>query len=79
MASITLTKMSARAVLNNGQDAQGNKKYTNLSLGNMSEDYWASNESSAASKLISVIGALEPCLNKTLERVELVATSGVTA
>ena len=79
MASISLYKLTSRAKLNNGQDAQGNMKYVNLSIGDMNETYWSANQSTALTSLLAVIGALEPCLNKTVEGIELVEYSNVSA
>ena len=73
MATTTLTKVSVNMKLNNGQDAQGNTKLVSLSLGSLSKDNFN------VDKALAVIGLLEPCLNKTIEAVEKVEISSITA
>lgn len=70
-----LTKRTARVSLNNGQDAQGNTKYVYDNISGLSGTAAAWDPD----KYLAIIGALEPCLNKTLEAAETVATYSIAA
>ena len=73
MAVSTLQKVSVNIKLNNGQDAQGNTKLVSISLGSLSTSGFN------ADKALTIVGLLEPCLNKTVEAVEKVEVSSLTA
>lgn len=75
MATERMTKRTARVALNNGQDASGNVKYVYDNVSGLSKTAAAWD----ADKYLAIIGALEPCLNKTLEAAETVATYSITA
>lgn len=75
MATETLSNRTARIGLDNGTDSQGNIKTVNVNIPGISprQADWD------ADKYLAVIAALAPCLSKTLERAETVATYTVTA
>ena len=73
MAKSTLKKVSVNMKLNNGQDALGNTRLVSLSLGSLDKDGFD------VDKVLTIIGLLEPCLNKTIEAVEKVEVSSITA
>lgn len=73
MANTALIKVSVRLKLENGTDAEGNIKYTNLSLGSLSKDNFD------ADKALAVKAVLAPCLSKTVGIVEMTQVSEITA
>ncbi len=73
MATTTLNKVSVVFKLENGTDAEGNIKYVDLPLGNLSTDNFD------ADKALAVKSVLAPCLSKTVGRVEMIQTSIVSA
>ncbi|MBQ7170347.1 MAG: hypothetical protein IJR63_10650 [Synergistaceae bacterium] len=73
MASTTLKKVSVNIKLDNGTDGEGNQRTVSVPLGTLSKD------SFNADKAIAIIGALEPCLSKTVYSVEKVEVSTITA
>lgn len=79
MATVTLEKVTGRLRLENGYDDYGNVKYVNQSLGDLSETYFASNPSEAATKLLAIKSTLAPCLSKTIGYLEVIETSEISA
>ena len=73
MANTLLQKVSVNIKLNNGTDADGKLRTVSVTLGNLS----ASNFD--ADKALAIITALEPCLSKTVNSVNMVQTSTITA
>lgn len=79
MATTKLLKVTARAKLENGTDSEGNMKYVNQSLGDLSESYFSSNPTEAAAKLLAIKNTLAPCLSKAISSLETVETSEISA
>lgn len=75
MATETLKSRTARMALENGTDSQGDVVLVNLSMPNMSKSASDWN----ADKLLNIVDALAPCLSKTVNTVESVATYTITA
>lgn len=75
MATEALSNRTARIGLDNGVDAEGNVKTVNVSIPGIS----ARQADWDADKYLAVVAALAPCLSKTVERAETVATYTVTA
>ncbi len=73
MANVALKKVSVNVKLNNGTDSEGNQRTVTISLGTLSKDNFN------ADKALTVIAALEPCLDKALSAVEKVEVSTITA
>lgn len=75
MATETLSARTARVALDNGTDSEGNPKTVNLTVPGISPraSDWD------ADKYLAVIAALGPCLSKTIEAAQTVATYTVTA
>ncbi|MBQ3347452.1 MAG: hypothetical protein IJG39_10230 [Synergistaceae bacterium] len=65
MARSVLEDIHVFLGLDNGTDAEGNTILLKTRLGHVSKT------SFDPDKLIAVIGALEPCLNKTIEKIEV--------
>jgi len=79
MATTSLKKVTARVKLENGSDAEGNMKYVNQSLGDLSESYFSTNPTEAAAKLLAIKNTLAPCLSKAIGSLETVETSEISA
>ena len=73
MATTTVKNVSVILKLENGTDAEGNMKYVNLSLGNLSKDTFD------ADKALAVKAVLTPCLSKEVGSVEMIQTCIVSA
>lgn len=73
MATTTLTKVSVKVKLDDGVDAKGNDKFVNVTLGTLDEDNYD------ADKCLAIVTALAPCLSKSVEVVEEVKVSTLTA
>lgn len=73
MAQEALTKRTASVKLENGTDSSGNIKYVSAALGTLSPQRWD------ADKILGIVSALAPCLNKTIGRVEGTTTFDITA
>lgn len=78
MATSTLVRLTARLKLENGTDADGNMKYVNQALGDLSESYYSSNTAEAINKLNAIRTAIGPTLSKTVGALETVATSEIS-
>jgi len=78
MATSTLKKITGRVRLENGIDDAGNYKYVNQSLGDLSEEYFATNQAAAATALYAIRTTLAPILSKTIGYLETVATSEIS-
>lgn len=78
MATSTLVRLTARLKLENGTDADGNMKYVNQALGDLSESYYSSNTAEAINKLNAIRTAIAPTLSKTVGALETVATSEIS-
>lgn len=78
MAVSTLKKLTARLKLEDGIDSQGNMKYVNQALGDLSETYYSSNTAEAINKLQAIKTAIAPTLSKTIGALESVATSEIS-
>lgn len=78
MATSTLVRLTARLKLENGTDSEGNMKYVNQALGDLSEAYYTSNTSEAINKLNAIRVAIGPTLSKTVGALETVATSEIS-
>lgn len=65
---------TARMLLNNGTDVDGNTLTVNASISNISGDEadWDGD------KLMNIVAALEPALSKAVEGVDTVVTYGIT-
>lgn len=72
MATETLKKVSAQIQLENGRDEQGNMKYVNQTIQYIGASGYDGN------KLLSVVGALGPCLAKTVGHTNAVKTYTVS-
>lgn len=66
VATETLTKRTARVALNNGTDSSGKTLVVYDNVTGLSNTASAWN----ASKYLAIVGALEPCLNKTVEDIQ---------
>lgn len=64
---------TARVVLNNGTDSQGNPLTVNLTISGLSNT--ASDWDAA--KFINILDALEPCLSKTVSDAQTVVTNSI--
>ncbi|MBQ2615650.1 MAG: hypothetical protein IJG51_08490 [Synergistaceae bacterium] len=73
MANSVLKKVSVSIKLDDGQDSQGNPKTVSVSLGSLSKN------SFDADKALAVVGALEPCLNKSISSIEKTEVSSLSA
>ena len=73
MANSEVKKVSVNVKLENGTDTSGNIKTVSLSLGTLSKDNFD------ADKALAVVSLLAPCLNKTVNAVEKVEVSTLTA
>ena len=73
MAVATLKKVSVSVKLDDGTDSQGNSKYVGVSLGDLSENNYD------ADKILAIVDNLEPCLNKSVARVEETKVNVITA
>lgn len=78
MATSSIVKITGRVKLENGTDAEGNIKYVNQSLGDLSEAYFATNPTDAVTKLWNIKTTLAPILSKTVGYLETVTTSEIT-
>ena len=73
MAAVTtLNKVSVSLKLNNGTSATGAVKTVSISLGTLKKDAFN------ADKAMAIVGALTPCLNKTLVSVNKTEVSTLT-
>lgn len=65
---------TARMLLNNGTDVDGNTLTVNAAISNISGDEsdWDGD------KLMNIVAALEPALSKAVEGVDTVVTYGIT-
>ena len=73
MATAMLKKVSVNVKLDNGTDSEGNIKTVSVSLGSLSKDNFD------ADKALAIVSQLGPCLSKTVEAVEKVEVSTLTA
>lgn len=73
MATSILKKVSVNIKLDDGTDTQGNTKTVNVSLGSLNKNTFD------ADKVIAVIGALEPCLSKSIAGIEKTEVSSLSA
>ena len=73
MANSVLKKVSVSIKLDDGQDSQGNPKTVSVSLGSLDKN------SFDADKALAVVGALEPCLNKSISSIEKTEVSSLSA
>lgn len=73
MANIVKKKISINIKLNNGTDSEGNQRTVSVPFGTLSQYNFN------ADKVLAVIAALEPCLDKSLSSIEMVELSNITA
>lgn len=73
MAVTTIKKRASQIALDNGTDSEGRAKTVNISLAGISKDGYD------ADKYLAIVGALEPCLSKTVNSVAIIDTSTVSA
>lgn len=65
MAVESLASLTCDVVLEDGTDSKGNLKTTTTNIGTLDKDGWNGD------KALAIIGALEPCLNKTLYNIQV--------
>lgn len=75
----TIKKQQAKIDLDNGTDSQGRAKYVTISVGDMDETTFDPSSSASQTALLAIVGALEPCLSKTVGVVSTVTTATITA
>lgn len=68
MAVETLKKVASQIALDNGIDTEGRQKTVNISLAGISASGFD------ADKYLAIVGALEPCLSKTVNNVAVLKT-----
>lgn len=73
MAVETVKKRTANVQIENGYDAEGNMRYSSVSLGTLSKDRWD------ADKILAISSALAPVLSQTVDRTEGTSTFVITA
>ena len=73
MATANVRSISVSIRLDNGTDAQGNTKTVGVPLGGLSKDNFNMD------KVLAISDALEPCLSKSVERVEKTEVSTISA
>lgn len=73
MALEEIATRTARVALENGTDSEGNMKYVNQSITGISKSGWD------ADKFLNIVGALGPCLSKTIGNAQTVVTSNIRA
>lgn len=73
MATTTLKKVSVSIRLDDGTDSQGNPKTVSVSLGSLNKNTFN------ADKALTIVGALEPCLNKSVSSIEKTEVSSLSA
>lgn len=73
MAVTTRKKVLCNIVVETGTDSEGNLKTANVSLGNLSNSAWD------ADKALAIVYALGPCLQNTINNVQEVMTSTISA
>ena len=69
----TITKIAVALVLDDGTDSQGNPKTVSTSMPSLNKTYY--DDTSA----LSVIGAAEACLNKSITQIKKTTTSSISA
>lgn len=79
MATATLQKTTVAIKLNNGTDDRGNTKYVSVSLGDLSEEYFANHKDDAMTKVLAVVTALEDIFSKPISSVNMTEVSTLTA
>lgn len=69
MALESLTKWSVSLKKYDGTDSEGKSKYKNLSLPNMSENYYEEDKSDALDRAYAMATAIGPVLDNTISSV----------
>lgn len=72
MASTVLKSIKVGVKLDDGTDSQGNTKVVNLNMGSINASTFN------ADKALTIVDNLEPCLNKTVARVEETRVSTIS-
>lgn len=72
MAEVT-SKISVAVVLDDGQDSSGNPKTVNCTVPSLNKTYYDN------TSMLSVIGALEPCLSKSITTIRKTTVSSLSA
>lgn len=73
MASTTLQSLRVSCKLDNGTDSQGNQKTVSINFPTLSKNNFDADDA------LSVVGALEPCLSKSVLSVQETRVSGISA
>lgn len=73
MATNTLYSIGVSIKLDDGQDSQGNPKTVSISMPALSKNNYDDD------KALAVIGALEPCLNKSINAIRKTTVTSVSA
>ena len=73
MATTSVQNVSISIRLNNGVDAQGNTKTIGISLGSLSASKFN------ADKVLAIVSALGPVLDKSIEGTEKIEVSSLSA
>lgn len=73
MAVETRKKVVCNVVVETGTDSEGNLRTANVSLGALTKDGWN------ADKALAIVQALGPCLTYTINNVQEVMTSTISA
>lgn len=69
----TLKKVSVTVKVNAGTDSEGNVKFANINLPNLSETNYD------ADKALAIVSALAPCISKTIAGVEQTKVNTLSA
>lgn len=73
MANSALRSVKVGLKLDDGTDSQGNSKYVNLNMGSINASTFN------ADKALTIVDNLEPCLSKSVARVEETRVSVITS
>lgn len=73
MATESPQKVSVTLGLDDGTDAQGNTRIVNINFPSLAVASWDGD------KVLAIVGALEPCLNKQIASVKKTLTSSLSA
>ena len=73
MATNTITKIALAVVLDDGTDSQGNQMTVNESFPTLNRTNYDDD------KALTIIGALEPCLSKSVTNIRKTTTASVSA
>ena len=73
MANTALQKVSVSIKLDNGTDSQGNTKLVGISLGSLDKTAFD------ADKVLAIVSALGPVLDKSVDHVEKTEVSTIAA